>query len=137
ASLAATSQLLAVYGSFGRMYSLFAFASALAADLFLRALDRPDRRTVLAAAAGSLVPLAVHPFGVFLFAAEVVVALWLWRGRDLRAALPALAVVLVAVPLLLAELRLSDRYAPEAGLRPEPRTSTGDATLRAYDGASG
>src|SRR5438034_4681090 len=51
AALAATSQLLAVYGTFGRMYSLFACAGALAADLFVRALDRSDRRTRLASAA--------------------------------------------------------------------------------------
>src|SRR5438094_939485 len=55
AALAATSQLLAVYGTFGRMYSLFACAGALAADLFVRALDRSDRRTALAAAAAALV----------------------------------------------------------------------------------
>jgi len=137
ASLAATSQLLAIYGTFGRMYSLFACASALSADLFVRALDRPDRRAFLAAAVGSLVPLAVHPFGLFPFAAEAVIALWLWRGRDLRAALPVLAVGLLAVPLVLADLRLSDRYAPEAGLRMESGTSAGDATLRALGGAAG
>lgn len=137
ASLAATSQLLAVYGTFGRMYSLFACASALAADLFVRALDRPNRRTVLAATVGALLPLAVHPFGVFLFAAEVAVALWLWRGHDVRAALPALAVGLLAVPLLLSDLRLSDRYAPEASLQMDSGTSAGDAALRAIGGAAG
>jgi hypothetical protein len=137
ASLAATSQLLAVYGTFGRMYSLFACASALAADLFVRALDRRDRRGVLAAAAASLLPLAVHPFGVFPFAAELAVALWLWRGRDLRAALPVLAVGVLAIPLLLADLRLSDRYAPEAGLQLDSGTSVGDATVRALGGAVG
>jgi Dolichyl-phosphate-mannose-protein mannosyltransferase len=137
ASLAATSQLLAVYGTFGRMYSLFACASALSADLFVRALACPRRRTVLPAAAASLLPLAVHPFGVFLVAAELVVALWLWRGRDLRAALPIVAVGLLAVPLVLADLRLSDRYAPEAGLQMESGTSATDATLRALGGAAG
>jgi predicted membrane-bound mannosyltransferase len=34
ALVAAASPMLAVYGSFGRMYSLYAFASALAADHF-------------------------------------------------------------------------------------------------------
>jgi hypothetical protein len=137
AALAATSQLLAVYGTFGRMYSLFACASALAADLFVRALDKPDRRTVLAAAAAALVPLAVHPVGVFPFAAEAAVALWLWRGRNLRAALPVAAVGLLAVPLLLADLRLSDRYAPEAGLNLDSGTSVAAATWRALGGAAG
>jgi hypothetical protein len=137
AALAATSQLLLVYGTFGRMYSLFAFASALAADLFVRALERPQRREVLAAAAAALLPLAVHPFGAFLFFAEAAVALGLWRGRSLRAALPVLAVALLALPLLLADLRLSDRYAPEAGQDLDSGTSVGAATLHALGGAAG
>jgi uncharacterized membrane protein len=69
AALTATSQLLLVYGTFGRMYSLFAFASALAADLFVRALERQQRREVLAATAAALLPLTVHPFGAFLVGA--------------------------------------------------------------------
>ena len=137
AALAATSQLLLVYGTFGRMYSLFAFASALAADLFVRALERPQRRAVLVAAAAALLPLAVHPFGAFLFAAEAAVALWLWRGRTLRAALPILGVAVFALPLLLADLRLSDRYAPEAGQSLDSGTSAGAATLHALGGAAG
>jgi hypothetical protein len=137
AALAATSQLLLVYGTFGRMYSLFGFASALAADLFVRALERPQRREVLAAAAAALLPLAVHPFGAFLFVAEAAVALWLWRGRSPRAALPVLAVALLALPLLLVDLRLSDRYAPEAGQDLDSGTSAGAATLHALGGAAG
>jgi hypothetical protein len=137
AALAATSQLLLVYGTFGRMYALFAFASALAADLFVRALERPQRRAVLAAAAAALLPLAVHPFGVFLFAAEAAVALWLWRGRPLHTSLPVLGVAMLALPLLLADVRLSDRYAPEAGQNLESGTSAGAATLHALGGAAG
>ena len=137
AALAATSQLLLVYGTFGRMYTLFAFASSLAADLYVRALERPQRRAVLAAAVTALLPLAVHPFGAFLFLAEAAVALWLWRGRHLQAALPALGVALFALPLLLADLRLSDRYAPEAGRNLESGTSAGAATLHALGGAAG
>lgn len=137
AGLAATSQLLAVYGTFGRMYSLFAFTSALAADLFLRALERPERRTALAAAAASLLPLAVHPFGAFLFAAEVIVAAWLWRARSPRTALPVIGVGLLALPLVFADLRLSDRYALEGGKNLDSGTSVGDAALRAFGGAAG
>ena len=137
ATLAATSQLLAVYGTFGRMYSLFACASALSADLFVRALDRPSRRAFLAATAAALVPLAVHPFGIFPFAAEALVAIWLWRGQGFRAALPVVGLGLLAVPLLLADLRLSDRYAPEAGLQMDGGTSAIAATLRALGGAAG
>jgi hypothetical protein len=137
AALAATSQLLLVYGTFGRMYTLFAFASALAADLYVRALQRPQLRAVLAAAAAALLPLAVHPFGAFLFAAEAGVALWLWRGRPLRRSLPVLGVAVLALPLLLADSRLSERYAPEAGQHLEGGTSVGAATLHALGGAAG
>jgi hypothetical protein len=137
AALAATSQLLLVYGTFGRMYSLFAFASAVALDLFVRALERPTRGAALAAAAAALLPLAVHPFGAFLFAAEVGVGLWAWRCRDVRVALPALVVGLLALPLLLADLRLADRYAPEAGDDLSGGYSAAEATVRALGGAAG
>jgi hypothetical protein len=137
AGLAATSQLLLIYGTFGRMYSLFAFASALAADLFVRALDRPQRRPALVAAAAALLPLTVHPFGAFLFAAEAAVALWLWRGRTPRSAAPVVGVALLALPLLLTDLRLSERYAPEAGRHLGSGTSSGAATLQALGGAAG
>jgi hypothetical protein len=137
AVLTATSQLLLIYGTFGRMYSLFAFTSALAADLFVLALERPGRRTALAATAAALLPLTVHPFGAFLFAAEAAVALWLWRGRDLQAALPVVGVALLALPLVLVDLRLSDRYTPEAGQNLDSGMSTGAATLHALGGAAG
>ncbi len=137
AILTATSQLLLIYGTFGRMYSLFAFTSALAADLLVRALERPGRRTALAATAAALLPLTVHPFGAFLFAAEAAVALWLWRGRDLRAALPVAGLGLLALPLVLVDLRLSDRYAPEAGQNLDSGMSTGAATVHALGGAAG
>jgi Dolichyl-phosphate-mannose-protein mannosyltransferase len=137
AAFAATSQLLAVYGTFGRMYSLFAFASALAIDLFVRALDRPSNRTATAAAAAALLPLAVHPFGVFLFGAEALVAAWLWRARDWTSALPALAVASLAIPLVLADLRLSDRYTPEAGHDLTGGYSPATAAVRALGGATG
>jgi hypothetical protein len=132
AVLAATSQLLTIYGTFGRMYSLFAFASALAVDLFVRGLERPGRGTALAAATAALLLLTVHPFGAFLFGAEVLVAGWLWRGRRTRPALPAIAVGACALPLALANLRLWDRHVPEA-----EGFTAGDATLHALGGAAG
>lgn len=124
AALTATSQLLGIYATFGRMYSLFAFASALALDLFVRAVNRPTRGTLAAATAAALLPILVHPFGVFVFGAELVVAVWLWRLR-------ALPVALLALPLVLPYLRLPGRYAPQEGM------SAPEATLRALAGSAG
>jgi Dolichyl-phosphate-mannose-protein mannosyltransferase len=124
AALAATSQLLTVYATFGRMYSLFACTSALALDLFVRALDRPSRRTLAAATAAALLTILVHPFGVFVFGAELAVALWRWRLR-------VLPVVLPAVPLMLPYFRLPGRYGPDAGM------SAPEAALRALGGSAG
>jgi hypothetical protein len=124
AALAATSQLLTVYGTFGRMYSLFAFASALALDLFVRALDRPRGSTLAAATASALLLLVIHPFGVFLFAAELAVAPWRWRLR-------AVSVAVLAAPLVVPYLRLPGRYDPEVGM------SAPEAMLRALGGSAG
>jgi hypothetical protein len=137
AALAATSHLLLIYGTFGRMYSLFAFASVLAVDLFIRAIERPGRGTAVAAAAAALLPLAAHPFGAFSFAAEAVVAAVLWRGRAAREALPAIGVALLALPLLLTDLRLSERYAPETGQDLPGGYSPGSAALHGLGGAAG
>jgi hypothetical protein len=124
AALTATSQLLAIYATFGRMYSLFAFTSALALDLFVSAVNRPTRGTLAAATAAALLPILVHPFGVFVFGAELAVALWLWRLRALPAAL-------LALPFVLPYLRLPERYDPEAGM------SAPEAAVRALAGSAG
>ena len=110
ALVAATSSFLLVYGTFARMYTLYVFAAALAVDLFLVAKERRTGRWALAAAAGAWLLPAIHPYGAFLVAAEAVVALWLWRGRPLRPALPALAVLLAMVPFAVADFRLADRF---------------------------
>jgi Dolichyl-phosphate-mannose-protein mannosyltransferase len=124
AALTATSQLLTIYATFGRMYSLLAFSSALALDLFVRTVQRPTRATLTAATAAALLPMLVHPFGAFIFGAELAVALWLWRLR-------ALPVALLALPLLLPYLRLPARYEPEVGM------SAPEATARALAGSAG
>jgi hypothetical protein len=141
ALVVATSQLLDIYGSFGRMYALFAFAAALAADLFVRALaERSGRAAAFAAAAELLLP-ASHPYGIIPLAAGAVVALVLWRGRPLRPALAALLVLGVGVvPFLVADVRLADRFS--VGLAGEPIARRGALefsaeTLRAFAGGSG
>jgi hypothetical protein len=110
AAVAATSTALGVYGSFGRMYSLFAFTSALAVWLFVSAAMRPSRRGIFAAAAAAWLVAATHPYGAILVGAEAVVALALWRGRPLRAALPVVPWLLAGVPLGWASFRLTNRF---------------------------
>jgi hypothetical protein len=110
AAVAASSSLLAAYGTFGRMYALFAFVAALSADLFLRALvERTAAASAAAAAAAWLLP-ATHPYGALVLGAEAVVALAVWRGRSLRPAVPVLLIALALVPFGLAGLRLGSRF---------------------------
>jgi hypothetical protein len=106
----AASTVLSIYGSFGRMYALLVLAGAVAADLFVRALQlRTSGAAALAAGGAWLLP-AVHPYGAIPVAAGALVALWLWRGRPFRAGVPALLVGLAAIPFAVADLRLSGRF---------------------------
>jgi hypothetical protein len=104
------SDLLLVYGSFGRMYALFAFAAALAADLFVRALERRTAEAAAIAAVAAFLLPAAHPYGIVPFAVEAVVALALWRGRPLAPGVPTVAIGLAVVPFLVADLRLAERF---------------------------
>ncbi|HEX5469518.1 MAG TPA: glycosyltransferase family 39 protein [Gaiellaceae bacterium] len=142
AIVAAGSGMLAVYGSFGRMYALFAFAAALAVDLFVRCLDRPTTRTVAAASAAAWLLPAVHPYGGIVVAVEAAVALAVWRGRPLRPAWPAALAVLAMAPFAVADLRLADRFEVSSGQSgrlatwDEARHQLEDA-LRGFGGGSG
>jgi Dolichyl-phosphate-mannose-protein mannosyltransferase len=141
ALLAAASTMLGVYGSFGRMYALLAFAGALAADLFVRALDLRTGRAALAAAAAAWLLPAVHPYGLIPLGVQAAVALAVWRGRPLRPALPVLAVGLALVPFLVADLRLADRFGvglEGRGLLPPDRAFAYFVRmLRAFAGGDG
>jgi mannosyltransferase len=110
AVVAATSSLLAVYGSFARMYALYAFVSALALVLFVRAVENRTGRAAFAAALAAWLLPAVHPYGAILVAAEAVVGLVLWRGRPLRPALPVAAVGVAMLPFAWADARLAQRF---------------------------
>jgi hypothetical protein len=142
AIVAAGSGMLAVYGSFGRMYALFAFAAALAVDLFVRAVDRPTTARVAAASAGAWLLPAVHPYGGIVVAVEAAVALVLWRGRPLRPAWAAGVAVLAMIPFAVADLRLASRFEVSSGqtgrlaTRNEARHQLEDA-IRGFGGGSG
>ena len=142
AIVAACSGMLAVYGTFGRMYALLAFVSALAADFFVRALDvRTTEAAAGAAAAAWLLP-AVHPYGGIVIAVEAVVALVVWRGRPLLSAVPVVLLGLALVPFLVADLRLANRFEVSSGsthrlaTRDEARNQLTDA-LRGFAGGAG
>jgi hypothetical protein len=115
-----TSTMLGIYASFGRMYSLFAFAGALAADLFVRAVhERTTRAAIAAAAAAWLLP-AIHPYGLIPLVAGAIVALVLWRGRPLAPGLAVGGVMVLAAPFVWADARLASRFTVGVG---------GDASL--------
>jgi len=139
AVVAATSGMLAVYGSFGRMYALLAFVSALAATLFVRALDERTTGAAVAAAAAAWLLPAVHPYGGIVVAIEALVALAVWRGRPLRPALPVFAVILAAVPFAVADLRLANRFevSGEAEGRLASREEAWDQLSSAVSGFAG
>ena len=110
AVVVATSPLLGVYATFGRMYALFVLVSALAADLLVRAAQlRTTGAAVAAGAAVASLPL-VHPYGVLPAGLALAAAVLRWRRRPLRLATLGLAAALVAVPVAIASLRLSDRF---------------------------
>jgi hypothetical protein len=109
AAVAASSTALAVYGSYGRMYALYVLVAALAADLFVRALQLRTRGAVVAAAVAAWLLPAVHPYGLIPALAELGVAAVLGRRRSLRDAVPVVAIVLAALPFVLADLRLAER----------------------------
>jgi hypothetical protein len=106
----ATSPLVGVYGTFGRMYALFALVGAAAADLLVRAQQAGTTRTALeAGAVVALLPL-VHPYGLLPAGLVGVAAALRWRQRWRHLLVLAAAGALVAVPVALASLRLSDRF---------------------------
>jgi hypothetical protein len=107
---AATSGLLTIYGTVARMYALFALAGGLAALLFVRALERRTAEAAFTAALAAWLLPATHPYGGIAVAVEAAIALYLWRGRPLRPALPALAVGAAMLPFAFVDLRLASRF---------------------------
>jgi hypothetical protein len=135
--VAATSALLHVYGTFGRMYSLLALVGGLNMLLFLRALERPTRLRVSLAAASAWLLAAAHPFGGIPVAVEAVIAAWLWWPvRDLRRAAPVIVAAAATAPLAVAELRLVLRFDVSAS-NGTPLGSGGSAATQLESAARG
>jgi hypothetical protein len=84
----------------------------------------------------------VHPYGGIVVAVEAGVALFLWRGRPLRPAWPAVIAVLAMIPFAVADLRLADRFELSAEQQgrlatwTEARHQLEDA-VRGFGGGSG
>jgi hypothetical protein len=142
ALVVAASGMLGIYGSFGRMYALFALAAAVAADLFVRALQLRTAGAAALAAGGAWLLPAVHPYGGIVVAVEALVAVVLWRGRPLRAAVPAALVSLAMIPFAVADLRLAQRF--EVSGEQERRLATRDeawsqleSAVRGFAGGEG
>jgi hypothetical protein len=83
--------------------------AALAADLFVRALELRTPGAVAAAAGAFWLLPAVHPYGLIPALVALAVAALLWRRRSLRNALPVAVAGLAAIPFVLADLRLAQR----------------------------
>jgi hypothetical protein len=141
AAVAASSTALAVYGSFGRMYALYVLVAALAADLFVRAVELRTRSAVTAAAAAFWLLPAVHPYGLIPALVALAVAAVLWQRRSLRDALPVAVAVLAAIPFVLADLRLADRadVGDDGSALASPADAWGElaAAVSAFAGGSG
>jgi mannosyltransferase len=111
--LVAASWMTLYHGIYGRMYSLFLFASALSFLLLLHALDDGRRRTWALWAVAMLATIATQPYGALVLAAQgLYVAARRWQDRvDVRPALVSFtAVTVVALPLWLSYRVLASRF---------------------------
>src|SRR5215210_1513962 len=109
ALLASATWVLIFHGIYGRMYSLFLFASLVSFLALLSALDGGGRRRFALWGVALLLLLASHPYAVLVVGAQGLYVLL--RRRRLREALTTLAAVVVAgIPFWWADLVLQDRF---------------------------
>lgn len=109
AVLACGSWVLLFHGIYGRMYSLFLFASTLSFIALLDALERGGRRRFALWGMAVLAALASHPYAVLVLGAEAVYVVV--RGLRRRAAVVTLAIVAVcAIPFWWADVVLRSRF---------------------------
>jgi hypothetical protein len=114
AVLASGTWALLFQGIFGRMYSLFLFASLLSFLALLAALDRGGRKRFALWGATLFVLLATHPYALLVVAAQV--SFVLLRRQCVQAALVTLAAVGVAgIPFWWADVVLRNRFGVGVG----------------------
>src|SRR5687768_4567047 len=100
--IVAASWMTLYHGIYGRMYSLFLFASAASFLLLVHALDDPRRRTWALWVVAALATIATQPYGALVLGVQgVYVAARVWKGRvGVRApAIAFTAVTVLALPL--------------------------------------
>jgi hypothetical protein len=116
--VAAASPFMDIYASFGRPYGVFVLLSAIALDLFLRAVQRPTLAAAALAAAAAVLAAGAHTFGFYLVLVEGAIGLALWRFRPARGFVVVAGAGLLAVPFVISAERLSDRFGVAAGADP-------------------
>ena len=107
--LVSASWVLLFHGIYGRMYSLFLFASALSYLALLWALDHGRAWRFALWGLAALACVASHPYGALVLASQGLYVLLV--RRRVRSAIVAFAVVGIAgTPFWLADLRLANRF---------------------------
>jgi dolichyl-phosphate-mannose-protein mannosyltransferase len=115
ALVAVFSPFMDIYGTFGRPYALFVLTSALALDLFVRALERRTLASAALAALAAVLATATHTYGFYLVLVEAVIGVALWRFRPRRGFLIVVGAAALLIPVVIGAQRLSERFSLESG----------------------
>ena len=107
--IVSASWMLLFHGVYGRMYSLFLFASALSYLALLAAAEHGGVRRWALWAAAALVTVAAHPYGALVLASQAAfVVVRRARLRETAAAFGAVAVA--GIPFWYTDLVLARRF---------------------------
>jgi hypothetical protein len=102
------SWMLLFHGIYGRMYSIFLFTATLSYIVFLRALERRDRRGWILWGLAMLVCIATHPYGALVLGSQGLYVLCIRRLRE--AIIPFAAVFVLAIPFWHSDTVLANRF---------------------------
>jgi hypothetical protein len=107
-AIVAASWMLLFHGVYGRMYSLFLFASTLSYLALLVAVERGGRRSWALWGVAMLATIAAHPYGALVLASQVLYVLARARTREALVALGVVAVL--CTPFWYSDLVLAGRF---------------------------